>query len=1128
MFIKKIEIFGFKSFKNKTILEFDDKEITGVVGPNGCGKSNVVEALLWVMGESSPANLRGESLSDVIFNGTQKEPAAQLATVHLTLNKGTAGFPEEYKDFSELMITRRAYRDGKNEYLINNQTCLLKDIREFFMNTGAGCKGFSIIEQGSIEKLIVAKPKDRRFFIEDLAGIAKFKNRKQESMRKLDLVNQNLKRVNDVLSMQDSQLQKLTKQARQAKQYRELKKDIEIKNKQIEEQNQQDIFKSYQELQTKKLELNKNKNQYEQAHITLKKDKLKISQNLQDVEQKLENLNKQTVRKSIEFKTFSKIESIKDKKKVLNKQESYIKKNLIATQVVIKNKFGYQELEQEIKKINQQIDTVKTNKKDIEFNNILSTKQIQFIEKEITYLVKENQDLKTKIQKTIQSKNDNLFILEKQKQLHLKFDKELAHIFQNEKTIENKQFSLKKITEQLAQDLQILDCKTQEMKKLIVRFEKLNKGAQDLLQWHPENFQSLFKNLQVDEDYAEALASVLGHHIQAIIPKENTFISQAIERLKSKSLGRTSFISSLPCESIAKDTKHIMQQDPAFICFLDEKVRWNIHTEAFQSFLSHTVVVSNLDSAFALKKRFPTCQFVTKEGDFITKESLIYAGSNDKETSLFQIRDHINSYSKEHQSKSIELKIKKLELESCTKKYNQIKKQKADVHKQNLDNSQNTSVIKQNVLSAEKDIINDLEFSKKNQNKLDKYNQEKQELLKNEDSYKQEVHSFEKIISIKNKCKEELLNQLKYEQELVENKKEQKNLDQEILLFFDLLNQTSSITQKIKEQLSHKENLSMEGEFELLDKQIQILKSQLTNLETELDQKTRLKASLKDQQELVEKDYFQSHSSIKNLELSIDKVEFEKNHLQQDFLKKYQVQVDNFVCTDSQNTYSLTSLNKQKDSLQKQLARIQEVNFLALNEYENLSKEHTFLSSQKEDLVKSKTEIIKVISHIDKLCNTRFNDMLQEINKRFSKVFSIIFQGQDSKAELTLCQEDTEEPGVNILIHPPGKQAQNVNLLSKGEKALTAICLIYSLFLIQPSPFCIIDEADAPLDDANIFRFISVFKEMAQKSQIIVITHNKYTMQACNKLYGVTMNSPGISQMVSVNMNLAKENKLSI
>ena len=297
--------------------------------------------------------------------------------------------------------------------------------------------------------------------------------------------------------------------------------------------------------------------------------------------------------------------------------------------------------------------------------------------------------------------------------------------------------------------------------------------------------------------------------------------------------------------------------------------------------------------------------------------------------------------------------------------------------------------------------------------------------------------------------------------------------------------------------------------------------SDVKELEKNLEQHAHLQSEREKIISEFEKELMQTKMDINNLRLSVDKKEFEKEHLRSRFRDIYKLRIENFVSSESSSEETdLETLQKEKDYYQKKLDSMEGVNFLALEEYETLSKDNLFLNSQKEDLVKSRREILKVIAHIDRLCEARFKNMLEEINKRFSKVFPIIFHGDSAKAELVLYEEaEGQEPGVDILIHPPGKRPQSVTLLSRGEKALTSICLIYSLFLVKPSPFCIIDEADAPLDDANIFRFISVLKEMSRKSQIITITHNKYTMRACKKLYGVTMERPGISQIVSVDMD---------
>ena len=1122
MFIKKVEIFGFKSFKNKTVLEFDNHEIAGIVGPNGCGKSNVVEALLWVMGESSPKHLRGESLADIIFGGTIKESPGNLAEVTLTLNQGGTGFPEDYKNFSELMITRRSYRDGKNEYFINQQVCLLRDIREFFMNTGAGCRGFSIIEQSAIEKLITAKPAQRRFIIEEVAGITKFKSRKSESVRKLDLVNQNLQRLDDILKIQESQLSQLTNQAKQAEEYRKLKRDIESRKKQIEKREQEDIFCAYQNLKTEQDSLKIKKAEKEKKNQAVEK-------RIEEEKASLELTRKQEVETRMKVQAFEMIETIKGKKQALKEKEKTIREELRPVQDFFKDKVNIEELEREAKRIRNQLEEIKQSKKSAEIGINISQKQIQFIEKEQKNLLEEKKGIQAQIQKNINDKNKASHWLHKQEQMSLNFDKELDRVSENEKILENKKQNLDRVVTDLYQTISALKCKRDEMQKLISRFEAVNEGATDLSQWRSEEFQPLFRSLKVAHGYSKALASVLGHHIQALIPKEGVLgIEQAVQRLKSRSKGKTSFLSSLPGLTLPLSLKQEIKTYPAFVCFLDEQIVWNVRTKSLRSFLGQTAVVSDLSSAFKLKKQFPSFQFVTKEGDLITRDSLVYAGSSDKETSLFHIRDQIDECSEALSAKEIGFKIKKLDLESCIKQLKQVQQQKQDLRNQNTDSFENLISVKKDRERMEQDILRLLENRKTNDQKMKDFDEEKQNLIKHEEAYNKEIHNLSEVISLKESrfqvlevttedYKTQNLKKLKWDRELLENKKDQQSLDQEVSLLLNLTDKSQRMDRELEGASDRKEELDL-----VLGTQKQKLDTGLVFFQNEWEQYSRLKEKQEKHIADREKEFFQIKEDISRLELDWDKQELEKTYLKNKFLENYQLQIENFAPSSEEIPFE--KLKEEVSHYERQLERIKEVNFLALEEYEKLSKENFFLNEQKEDLVNSKKEIMKVISRVDKLCDTRFNDMLEEINKRFSKIFPIVFQGDQAKAQLILCEEpEDKESGVDILIHPPGKRPQSVSLLSRGEKALTSICLIYSLFLVKPSPFCIIDEADAPLDDANILRFLSVLKEMSRKSQIIVITHNKYTMQACRKLYGVTMERPGISQIVSVDMKQSKE-----
>ncbi len=1133
-----MEIFGFKSFKDKTTLEFDSQKITGIVGPNGCGKSNVVDALLWVMGESSPKHLRGESLSDVIFSGTVKEAPGNMAEVNLTLSKGPVDFPENYKSFSELMITRRAYRDGKNEFLINQQTCLLKDIRELFMNTGAGCRGFSIIEQESIEKLITAKPGQRRFIIEEVAGITKFKNRKHESTRKLELVNQNLQRLNDILKMQESQLNKLTSQAKKAEKYRELKRGIESRSQQIERKEKEHLFHLYQKFQKEKDSLKSEKLEKEaevqplEKQIETAKAQLKIAnQNLSALKQK--EMEKRMEESSLlnKIKVFKVIEDIKNKKKELQKKEKSIHEEMEKIQKCIDSKGDISSSEKKELQIKSHLEEIKQNKTSVETNASIVQKQTQFIENEKEQLIEEKKDITKQIQKNINDKNKLNALFEKHRQLSLNFNKEFQTVSENEKSFVIKKENIEKKVNGLNQSASILQYKIEEMTKLIARFEAINEGAADLKAQKPEEFLSLFQNLKVDPDYATALGSVLGHHIQALIPKEDFSIEEAVKQLKNQNKGKTSFLSSLPGLKVSPSLRKKITTYPAFTCFLSEKIDWNIHTDSLRSYLEQTVVVSDLNSALELKKQFSALQFVTKEGDIITRDAFVYAGSANKETSLFQIRDQIDDHSKNLSAKQMELKIKKMDLEICIKRLNQVKQQKQSFQNQNSQSAEKLISLKKDIEQLEKELLRLSESRKKNDQRIKKFDKEKQNLIQHNEAYVKEIQDLDQTKSLKesqlntiqkiiDEHRARNLEKAKWEKELSDNIKEQKSLDQEVLLLLNLTDKSESHTKEDLSSSYSEENINN------IYKQKQTLNNQLMAFEKELKEQNQNK----DHHEIIikdlEKKLFQLKLDINTLQSSGDKKELEKTHLKAKFAENYQLQIENFTPAPSSEETPLEKLKEEIKRYQEQLDRIKEINFLALEEYEKLSKENYFLNTQKEDLIHSKKELTKVISHIDNLCEKRFKDMLEEINTRFSKIFPIVFQGDNAKAQLILHEEpEGKEPGVDILIHPPGKKPQSVTLLSRGEKALTSICLIYSLFLVKPSPFCIIDEADAPLDDANIFRFLSILTEMSRKSQIIAITHNKHTMQACKKLYGVTLKQPGVSQIVSVDMESSVESK---
>ena len=1149
MFIKRLEIFGFKSFKNKTVLQFDNQEIAGIVGPNGCGKSNLLDAFLWIMGENSPRHLRGDSMSDVIFSGTEKEAPGNLAEVTLTLGKGRSDFPEAYKKFSEIMICRRSFRDGKTECFINQQACLLRDIREIFMNTGAGCRGFSIIEQADIEKLITAKPSQRRFLIEEAAGITKFKNRRGESIRKLELVHQNLQRLDDILKMQETQLNQLNQQAKKAERYKRLKQEIDSREKEISAREQEGVFSAFQNLKQEQDSLKEKISQAEKEILLWEKQTAEEKDQLNITEKKLkeltadkEALKQEEMKMAIEeaslqdkAKAFDLIQDIQRKKQNLKEKEQAMCKALDQIQKCRKTKKEQNKIEQSAFQLENQIQEIQKNKIEMEGQKILLQKQMDFIEKEKAFLWEEKKNLRLKIQKNLREKNKLISFLEEQKQLHLNLNKNKASVFEQINSLEDKKKSRTVELDRLIQNVSVLQHKCQEMKKLVSRFSSANEGASDLIQWKPEEYQPLFQNLKVDPDYALALDSVLGHHIHALIPTEDILgIEHGVQRLKNQRKGRASFLSSLSGEEVSPTLKQEIRSYPAFICFLSEKLKWKIPHQSLQFVLGQTVVVSDFPSAVQLKKQFPAFQYVTQEGDLITRDSFVYAGSSDKEGSLFQIHTQIDELEKQISSQKMLLKTKTVNLESCTKQLEKVQKRKQSIQKEDHLQSKSLISAKKDIEHLEKDISHLLDLQEKNEQRIKDFRAEKQNLVQHEKANGKELQHLEKSLTIAksrlhtlqfdiDEQKRQEMERSKKERELSDNKNSQQHLDQEIELLFRLIHKPLDLEKTKNNPSSLKEaalSLSdLQKQIQLFQSQKQKTKEREDYVQKELAQHEREKSKGEKQVQDLESRILQAKWDIQSGNSEWDKKELEKTFLKNKFLENYHIKLEDFTPFFSKEI-SLEKLKQEIENYKKQLDQIKELNFVALEEHGNLSKKNFFLKEQKEDLIHSKKTILKVISHIDKMCDSRFQKMLEEVNQRFSKVFPIVFQGGgEAKARLILQAEpEGGEPGLDIIVQPPGKRSQSVSLLSRGEKALSAICLIYSLFLVKPVPFCIIDEADAPLDDANTFRFISVLKEMARHSQMIVITHNKYSMQACRKLYGVTMERPGISQIVSVDM----------
>lgn len=1175
MNIKRLEIFGFKSFKNKTVFEFD-RNLTGIVGPNGCGKSNIVDALIWVMGEASVKILRGESFEDVIFSGTKSHEPGSFAEVSLLLEKGPKGFPEKYKDFSELTISRRLERGGESQYFINRAPCRMKDIKEIFMDTGAGCRGFSIIEQEAIEKLITAKPRQRRLIIEEVAGITKFRSRKTESLRKLDKVQENLKRLNDILKTQDAQLKSLSRQVKSAEKFKNLKKEIRDKEKELcyrlleaiesDREKLEDCLsccrKDQSALESKKQEL--------QSRFGLMEKDIKNEEDLLDKERKYlsdlefkiverrkeaekieaaiqlygDNLKNQsesmnTIEKDVQAAK-EKIKGIEIRLKSLKQKESKKKDQL----KLLDESFSQLEHLPDLKVRKEELDSERQQHKSERDEwavriGILESRQ-QFLSGENEKTLLNTQEMDLKIRKVLKEKSEKTARLKQYRQIKIQLEKDISDLESHIKNHQKKHRSLEEKIIEAQQKVFVLSHKIKESQKLVNHFESPNEGNVSLLQWKPEAFQPLIKNITVEPGFEDALEAALGTHLYALFSESEKSIQEGIDYLKQSQKGKAGFLLPLEeGERVPEEDRRKIESFPAFVCFLDDKVNFSLKTKTLLRLAARTVVVSNFYSALELAKLFLGFQFVTKEGDFISRDHLIYGGSNENKTHIFKIKRETEEFLKALHNKETHLAYIQNELKQEDRLLKEaLSQQESFLRKQGeIESLMRTLEREEQIL--EREVLSLTERKESLEKQQSRFSSEQNQLsreIKNVDkNLKNEERLLKTKVHILNNLQERIdrlenfkLQKQELEMELFSLQKESEIADQETGFIRDFLSQCEDkragflkIEKRLKDSFSDQKRQlrEIQKECHLHSQEKEGLEGRFKLKENDLKRKQENSKKVLQSIEETQRMWESKKAEIYEILLKKEKQDLQQQNIKEKLLKEYQVNAEGSLFVPKYKDLSSEQLQEDLDLLRQRLSDTGEVNLIALKDYESLLKDNLFLAEQREDLLNSKKELLKIISHVDKLCHKRFSARLDEINFRFSRIFPIVFEG-DGEASLVLKKSEEDDlAGVDIMVRPPGKSLQGVNLLSRGEKALTAICLVYSLFLVKPSPFCVLDEVDASLDDANNFRFLSVLKQMARQSRIIAVTHNKRTMQVCNHLYGVTMRQPGVSQVVSVDLS---------
>ncbi|MFZ0612344.1 MAG: chromosome segregation protein SMC [Desulfobacterales bacterium] len=1206
MKLKRLEITGFKSFCDKADIQFP-QGVSAIVGPNGCGKSNIVDALRWVMGEQSVKQLRGKAMEDVIFAGTTGKQPLNMAEVTLTLANDNGSAPEELKDFTEIMLTRRLFRSGESAYLMNKQPCRLKDIHNVFLGSGLGAKSYAIIQQGNIGAIIDAGPEERRYFIEEAAGTTRYKNRKTEALRKVEATRQNLLRVSDIVSEIQRQMGGLKRQARKAEHFKQYQRRADALDIRLSLLNFERMSHHYDETdrllrEFKDADLG-NTSRLKKLDAAIEEIKLQRSQKNQEISDQ----------KSRKFELQRKVDRTE-------------------------NDLGHQR--QEIDRLAAESKELESARADLEDKNQKIDAEIGEAQEDITRLRAETDAARQGLHREqaaaadIKARIDGLnAALEASKAAlmeRLTEEARYRNIFQNAaNNKENLQRRLKRAGEEavlarqrVAQgrsaeekgrtDLDRLTQQAAALKEELERVRRLNDEKREVLarrvkqvqtlelerttarstystlkkmeenfEWYRDGVKAIMRApefgggrgraadgepseneagekeivglladiLEPTPEYQAAVEAVLGEALQYVLVDAPATGLRAIEYLQSHGAGRSGFIPVTALGRIEEDRRPLIEESNRLIDHVAVKPGFENIAKAL---LGHVVVSEDLPAGLALigANRHPAT-IVTRQGDVISRQGIMIGGSADKLPGIL---------AKKREVKALEQQIRDCE-QSLAQARDRQQAAEKDVRKIETDLQQlyeQKRTVDAALVEAEKALYRASEELKHAQRHLEIVELEHDQLMGEESDIDDEMARYDAVLA-------ELTSDIAAAREEVAEKTRQaeavsgqldafnqKTIDLKLTLTAlnarlensnstlrrlqefrqdgsaRLVSLAEDITLKSRKAAAarnavtvHEATLAgMYEELKRVEEALGVNETAYAAIDTQLKENDGVIAELKNERETIQE-------KTRLLEIEQTQRRVHRDNIVQRLEEHYHKPFDEYGPQLATLREELQAAQGAKIStaddeaelnrLREKISRIGDVNLAAINEYEQLKSRHDFLCEQREDLQKAIEDLHKVIRKINRITQQRFMETFEQVNQKLGEVFPRLFEGGSGKLVLTE-PDNPLETGVEFMIHPPGKKLTRMSLLSGGEKALSAIAFIFSLFLIRPASFCLMDEIDAPLDEANVFRFNNLLKLIGEKSQIVMVTHNKKSMEFADMLFGITMEAKGVSKVVSVNL----------
>ena len=1179
MYLKSIEVQGFKSFANKILFEFHNG-ITGIVGPNGSGKSNVGDAVRWVLGEQSAKSLRGASMQDVIFSGTENRKPMGFASVSITMDNSDHKLPIE---FDEVTVTRRVYRSGESEYRINGSACRLKDINELFYDTGIGKEGYSIIGQGQIDKILSDKPEERRELFDEAVGIVKFKRRKAAAQKKLEDERQNLVRVNDILSELTRQLTPLEKQAETAKIY--LKKRDELKVLDVNmfllemEESRTELAALEEKLAISERDLKENSQKYESIRIEYDRLEEKIggldgqidSERARNNENQLkrqqlagqmEVLREQI--RSVETSRKNQLERLETIEKDLTER----KKELEASRLELNG------LKEERKQAQEEEEDTSVENDAIEASISHLNREIEGDKSEIIRILNQRASTKGKIQRYDTMMEQNQIRRAEVSQRLLRLRSEENEQEDSLKELQEKYETVSEKIEDLTEESRTYEEAVEKIRRELVRQNQQAEQGQTAFHREASRLESL-KNIterydgygnsirrcmeqksrepgllgvvadliKVEKAYEVAIETALGGSIQNIVTSDEDTAKRMIDFLKKNKFGRATF---LPLTSVGLRggfTDNGALKEPGVIGLASTLVQADQQYEGLVRYLLGRVVVADtIDHAVALARKYHySLRIVTLEGELLSPGGSMTGGAFKNSSNLLGRRreieeleesvkllkkdlDALNQAIDENRSKRNALRDKIAALaEKLQKEYlvqNTAKMEISQMESRRDETASGYHHLKDEAVEIETQMAEIKEEKHRIQEELDA-------------SVKQEQELNDRIEKNQKALKEEQAN-------LTEQKQRFENVHLKLAGFLqkeDFLKQnTSRIEREVRtlneEKVSVQKKME-DGEKETLEKEENLKKIQETidsgaDVQKEAEEKIRVLTEEKNACMVTQKGFFTEREALTEQKSLLDKENFRLSARQEklvesrdarinDIWEQYELTPGSAREMKREEYQEMNQLKKAVLDLKSEIRSLGSVNVNAIEEFKEISERHSFLKGQHDDLVESEKALLGVIDDLDAGMRRQFEENFVKIQTEFDKAFRQLFGGGHGKLELVE-GEDILEAGVRIIAQPPGKKLQNMILLSGGEKALTAIALLFAIQNLKPSPFCLLDEIEAALDESNVARYANYLHKLTKNTQFIIITHRRGTMAAADRLYGITMQEKGVSALVSVNL----------